>query len=224
VKTYRRAARYFGRRGGILILFGPLWILLGAIFATMPADRFSRPGPGGPLEVIDRTPWAGLMWVLCGLVALINGLVRRRVKNEDAVGYAALIIAPGFWMAAYVVSYGLWLYTHYTGVEEIGNPNGYLAALVYLVLVLAILVIANWNDDLDLPHLRPTKPGSAELALLDAMDDETYEQNRDRGHNARAASEEWITHSRSESEKRIRESADENARRRHSNEHSPEEE
>lgn len=206
-----RVAAYFGRRGGFLVVFGLIWVFLGIRFATEQQDRFSRPGgPNGPLEFMDSTPWPGLFWVACGVVAVINGLVRRRWHNEDALGYAALVMPPVLWSAAYLVSYSSYLYSAWVGEVPTGRGSAYLSALVFGLLVVAVRVIATWPDEMDLPEVNGIR-GSAELAMLDRLV-ETHDENSARGQRARQDSEKWIAHSRGESETRIADSAAENDR------------
>jgi signal transduction histidine kinase len=203
-----RLALHQGRRGGILTLFGIAWIFCGLGFTLIPSERFSRPGPRGIIEFLD-TPWPGLFWILCGLVALGNGLLRRRVRNEDAIGYAALIMPPGLWVLAYTASFTLWAFTR-NNVEVYGRFTAILGALIFTVIVVILRIVANWPDDMDLTPVPPVT-GSSELALLDRMV-ETREENTARGHRARADGEAWVTHSRLETEERIAESAAENDR------------
>ncbi len=208
----RSVAAYFGRRGGFLLMFGLIWVLIGIGYASEQQDRFSQPGPDGPLDYMDRTPWPGLFWILCGVIALINGLVRRKWNNEDALGYAALIMPPVLWSAAYVVSEIFYLYSVSTpGAEPSGQPRAYLGVMIFGVIVFAIRMVATWRDDLDFPEAVERLPGSAELALLDRLV-ETHDENSARGQRARQDSEKWIAHSRSESETRIADSAAENDR------------
>ena len=202
----RRAARHLGRRGGILTLFGLAWTLIGVGFAFVPADRFSQPGPGdNVLDALDRTPWPGLFWITCGLAALINGLLRRRFNNEDAVGYAALIMPPTGWVFAYGWSWVLWIVPAYPD----GRNTGWLGVLVFGVMVAIIRICATWPDDFDVPE--DVSVGSAEKALLDRLI-ETKPENDARGQRAREDSEQWIQQARLETERHIESSAHENDR------------
>lgn len=203
---------YFGRRGSILVLFGGMYVMIGVGFAAIQVDRFSQPGPGGPLEFMDTVPWPGIFWIACGAVALVNGCIRRLVRNEDAFGYGALAMPPMLWTLAYTVSFGCWAFSRLAHwPQEYGRLTGFIGTGVFGMLVLVLTIISHWRDDLDGPHIEPR--GSDELALLDAMV-ETREENAARGNRAREASEKWISESRLETERHIQNSADENARRR----------
>lgn len=204
-----RVGLYFGRRGSILLLFGLAFIMIGFGFATIQMDRFSRPGPGGPLEFMDDTPWPGIFWIICGVVAVTNGLIRRRIKNEDAPGYAALVMPPALWTVAYIWSSVSWVYTRLAHWPyEYGRQTGFIGAGAFGMIALVLLIISHWRDDLD--EAAPTR-GSTELALLDAMV-ETKQQNDARGDRARAASERWIGEARLETERHIQASGKENDR------------
>lgn len=148
-RPWNRAGRYLGRRGGILFLFGLAWISIGAGFATIQVDRFSKPGPGGPLEFMDTTPWPGVFWVVCGVAAVANGLLRRKLHNEDAVGYSALIMPPLLWAFCYTISFAVYLISHGTA----GRQASIIGVFLFLIMVCAILVISHWRDDLDEKYL-----------------------------------------------------------------------
>jgi hypothetical protein len=148
-RPWNRAGRYLGRRGGILVLFGLAWMLMGFGFANIHVDRFSRPGPGGPIEFMDSTPYPGILWLVCGVIAVISGLIRRRRKNEDAVGYAALILPPFVWFFAYIISWVIWI----VSAGLYGVRYNWIGAIVYLIIIISILVISHWRDDLDEKYL-----------------------------------------------------------------------
>lgn len=165
-RPWNRIGRYLGRRGGILVLFGLAWTLMGFGFATVHVDRFSRPGPGGPLEFMDSTPYPGIVWIICGVIAILSGLLRRKRRNEDAIGYAALILPPLGWFFAYVIS---WVISMVSG-GVYGLPHNWIGSIVYTIIVISILVISHWRDDLDEKYLllmRVKNPVEAKK-LLDA--------------------------------------------------------
>lgn len=140
-RPWNRFGRYLGRRGGILFLFGLAWMGIGLGDALIQSDRF---GMDAPLNWVDRSIIPGIFWMLCGFVALINGLLRRRFHNEDAFGYAALIMPPLAWSWLYAISYIIWIAT-----GEFGRKTSFLGVLVFGIVVIAVLVISHWRDDLD---------------------------------------------------------------------------
>jgi hypothetical protein len=209
VSLLRRIARHQGRRGGILTLFGIIWIFVGGNIALIPSERFASSSSHGVLDFLN-IPWPGVFWIVCGLVALGNGLLRRRMRNEDAIGYAALIMPPSLWVGAFFLSFTLWLITR-NHPEPYGQSSALLGALVYLVIVAILRIVANWPDDMDLPDAHLVAIGSDELALLDRKI-ETKPENDARGQRAREDSESWIRQARVETEKHIAASAAENDR------------
>lgn len=146
---HNRVMHHLGRRGAVLVLFGAAWTIIGYGTATVHQDRFSH--PGGPLAFMD-TAYPAFIWVIGGLVALSNGFLRRRFHNEDAAGYAGLMIPCMLWTGGYVASYTLWLWSQLTGDAMYGNRQGLLGAAVYAVLVVTVYIIANWPDPLDQPY------------------------------------------------------------------------
>jgi hypothetical protein len=209
MRIFRRIAQHQGRRGGILTLFGVIWIFCGVTFALTPSERFVRAGSRGVLDFLD-IPWPGVFWIACGLVAFGNGVLRRRVRNDDAIGYAALIMPPALWVGAYAVSFILWLCTRGTGAVY-GQSTAIVGVLIFLVLVVIIRIVANWPDDMDVPFTPKPPLGSLELALLDRKV-ETQAENDARGQRARRDSEDWIATARVKTEVHIAESAAENDR------------
>lgn len=196
-----RLTCFFGRRGGVLALFGLTWIILGFGFATTSESRFSRAESGGLLDFIDSTPWPGIFWMICGAVAFGNGLLRRKLHNEDAIGYAVLIMPPLLWSIAYVWSFTAWAFT---SLNQFGMPYGrresFIGALVFLIIVLIIRIVANWRDDYDEYRIRGEFAEKSEILPLNKTL-ETREENATRGNVVRE-----------ETERRIAESAAENDR------------
>lgn len=160
-----RVVRQQGRRGGVLTLFGIVWMLIGVGVIAVRTDRFSRPGPGGPLQFADHW-WTGLFWVVGGLIALANGLLRRRFSNEDAPGYAALIVPPTLWMFLYAWSFVTWAVTTASHDEVFGRASAIIGLFVFGILVAVVRIIAKWPDDFDVEAAVP--PTAPELAALDA--------------------------------------------------------
>lgn len=147
-----RAVRWAGRRGLILILCGVAWMVIGTMFTLDNIERFSRPGPGGPLQFLDSDPWPGLVWVICGSVAGAVGTIRRRFGGEDAFGFAALVAPCVLWFMGYLWSYILFLYTTTKSdspEEVIGRAQAGPSAIVYLIILAFLFVIARWPDPID---------------------------------------------------------------------------
>jgi hypothetical protein len=133
-------------------LIGALWVLIGFGFITVPMERFSRPGPGGPLQFMDTPPWPGLLWLVGGGVAVVCGFLRNRQRRDDW-GFNGLVLPVFVWMIAYLASF----LTSVASRGEFGRSTGWLGFLVYLGLILLLLLIADWPDPDD-PNL-PDRTG-----------------------------------------------------------------
>lgn len=206
MSPFRKLARFFGRRGGILFLFGLAWTVLGLGFILINTNRFSNPTdpPVGSVLVALDDELVGLLWLVGGLIALVNSLVRRRFGNEDAIGYAALTVPAMAWMSFYTLSYTSYLVSD----GEYGRQGALIAIPVYAIISTVLVMISGWPDPSD---VHP-QASSAELALLDQFD-ESHDANAARGQAAREAHELWVQEGRRISEAAIQRSARENDRR-----------
>src|SRR5690349_13612432 len=90
----------FGRRTLILLHCGSVWILTGWAVLAVPVERFSRPGPGGALQVLDSPNW-GVMWVTGGILAIANAIFRKFWNGRDVLGFLGLITPPSVWLLCY---------------------------------------------------------------------------------------------------------------------------
>lgn len=145
------AMRWLGRRGVILLLTGVAWISVGIGIVAVPADRFTPAGPpDGPLQFMDSGHrWIGLVWILCGAVAIGAALVRRRIAGEDAYGFAALAVPASLFSIAYFWSFGLYLFEAFGGGPAHGRANSIVGCVVFASAIVFILVTAAWPDPID---------------------------------------------------------------------------
>lgn len=135
----QQLALRFGRRGLKLMVLGVGFIAYGADILTHPhRELFSRPGPS-PLDWADSRAW-GAMFVLAGAVGAFVGARRRRAP--DAIGFAALQIAPSVWATMHVFS---WLVYVGTG-GDYGEPGRWVGAFIWGILALSIRIDAGWED------------------------------------------------------------------------------
>jgi hypothetical protein len=144
--------RWLGRRGLILLLCGTAWFAIGSIFTRDHVERFSRPGPGGPLQFLDNSPWPGVFWMCCGLMAIVVGATRRKFDGEDAYGWAAIVAPVLLWTMGYGWSYALFVYTRYfdrAPEHAAGRPNSGVGFIVYLMITLFLFIVARWPDPID---------------------------------------------------------------------------
>lgn len=147
-----RLRRQFGRRGSALVLIGTLWTLLGAGFALIPTERFSRPGQGGVLQFMDTQPWGAVIWVIGGVLAVLCGLTRK-IRHRDDWGFNGLVLPVFIWMLAYLISF----LANIGSNGAYGRASGILGALVFAGLGLLLLLIADWPDPDEAP--RPPRTG-----------------------------------------------------------------
>lgn len=126
----------FGVRGVILFLFGFPWIIYGIGVLISKVDRFSRDGPGGPIEFMDNHNW-GWFWIAVGIYGIASMFLRyRSEKWFDEYAYAFLSLPPAAWTISYAISALSHLIdpfngrdTAYLGVAIFGN---FLIMILYL--------------------------------------------------------------------------------------------
>lgn len=133
--------RKLGRRGLILVLIGIIWILVGVNIYQFPIERFSRPGPGGVLEFMEK-PYIGLLWAIAGIIAVATGILHylQRVAERDAIGYNALLTPALVWTLCFFWSWAAYLF----GAG--GNERSLAGLLAWATISLFILVIAGWPE------------------------------------------------------------------------------
>lgn len=134
------AFRMLGRRGLLLLLFGLLWICYGvAIVAVDLPPRFSDVH-FPVLSMLDGF-WAGLLWMLAGISAVVTAFARKSFKGKDSLGFNSLLIPPVVWVLGYSWSIVLWLCT-----EQYGKPSGWVALVVWLIVCAFVMLVADWPD------------------------------------------------------------------------------
>lgn len=94
------------RRGVFLMMFGAIYGVIGAVTLAGPErTRFFH--LFGLLSQVVNSDWWGLLWIVCGLLALVAGVATigyRPGEVRDAYGFTALLIPPGAWTAFYAAS------------------------------------------------------------------------------------------------------------------------
>ncbi|MEW2300291.1 hypothetical protein AB0958_09950 [Streptomyces sp. NPDC006655] len=121
------AARRFSHRRAFLIVVGLGWALYGRLGIV------GNPRYGTARGLSDVTQYVpldvlGWMWVACGAVALLAGLVVH-CPRVQALGYVALAVPAGLWAGAFAASAA----TSYP--EAVGSACGWGAYTIGLVLV-----------------------------------------------------------------------------------------
>lgn len=140
----------FGRRKLVLLHCGTVWLLTGWVVQAAPVERFSRPGPGGGLAILDDPQW-GLMWIVGGILAIANAIFRKLTNGRDVVGFAGIVTPPFVWLLCYIWSAIAYVTTH----GEFGNPRAGLGVLTWYLVSAFVLIVAGWPDpdDPDIEHL-----------------------------------------------------------------------
>jgi hypothetical protein len=140
-----RMIKWIGTRGTILLYFGFMWATLGVSFLLNPTERFSRPGPGGALDFVDKGPGVYIlssMWLVGGLVA-VGCAIRRPYTCEDGVGFNGLALPPFFWAASYWWSFAI----HIISGGEFGRERTYIGGLLYTAITLSMIFLSRHLQD-----------------------------------------------------------------------------
>ena len=110
-----------------------LWLsLLHFAMAARVSDYAIIPEHGVLFEMIP-SHWRVVMWLTCGAVALLGATFRR----WQTAGFVAAVAMPIERSLGYLWSWGETFYP----APPPGNPEGYLDALVWLMIVFLILTI-----------------------------------------------------------------------------------
>ena len=128
-RVVRRLGRTLGRRGAILLCYGTVWARYGYAQITSP-----QPDQRGLQPILERVPltvW-GWLWVATGLTAVVSAWLP---QGRDWVGFLALPAMVLPWMASFLLA---WLMGDY--------PRGWVAALVWAVIAVPVLVVAGWRE------------------------------------------------------------------------------
>lgn len=137
----------------VMALGGIAWIVIGLGFLAMPMERFSRPGPGGPLQFLDDWAIFPVLWIVGGAIAFVMSFLRRNIPiRADQVGFVSLAAPPFMWSAAYFWSY----YLHIITAGGIGRPEAWRPGVVYMVSCGLLLTIAQLLDPTDRVQAGPT--------------------------------------------------------------------
>jgi hypothetical protein len=78
-------------------------MLSGVDYLRHPMERFSKPGPGGILDFLDKGLGVYIfssLWLIGGLAGVITALLRPKTC-EDGLGFAAIALPPFLWAMGY---------------------------------------------------------------------------------------------------------------------------
>lgn len=131
--------RRHNKRSLVLLILGAIWVAIGI-------NVHIEPNPPGWENIwLFSAPPPSLRagaWVLSGLIAVTVALRPRRIA-DDWPGFLALYLMPAERVLGFFLGWLDYLFDSYGGV---GYSRGLLSGLVYLVIVLLIMVIADWAD------------------------------------------------------------------------------
>lgn len=137
----------FGRRGACLILFGVAWVIVGIGIEVDPPPR--EPGVLIIHELLPHWLRASL-WAATGAAAAWVG-ARARLDRDDTWGFVAIVAMPIERFISFLVSWLIYATTDllahwFPAVEVTGYNRGWYSAVVWLIVVLALLVISGWRN------------------------------------------------------------------------------
>jgi fatty acid desaturase len=118
-----------GRRGAILLSYGTVWALYGygQIISPQPDQR----GLTLATNWLPLHAW-GWIWITAGLIAVFSAWLPQGV---DWAGFLVLPLIDLPWMLSYLVS---WMQGDF--------PRGWVAAAVWAVIVVPVIVVAGWRE------------------------------------------------------------------------------
>lgn len=130
---------HLGRRGGVLLILGVIWMVIG-ISAVI--DPYVGIGGGDPQQGLfhEALPvWLrATLWIGTGLLAV--SFAWRTAGRRDDWGYMALILMP----IVRTASYGWAWLVHLTGGH--GDPSGWLGAIVWATFAILVYTISGWPE------------------------------------------------------------------------------
>jgi hypothetical protein len=144
-KIEKRLIRGFGTRGVCLLILGSLWSILGVAFVTNPMERFSRPGPGGVLDLLDDGPGVyifGSMWIVGGVTAIAVA-AQRPITCKDDLGFNGVAMPPFLWGSGYWWSFFINSFSD----GQYGRPGSYIAGLLYWDITILIVFLSRHLSD-----------------------------------------------------------------------------
>lgn len=138
--------RRFGRRGVFLMMFGLVYVVFGGSVLSIAMPRFAAVAMLG--SFLDSSAW-GVMWVVGGVVAMVNGFYRYR-SHADAPGFTALLVPPVVWSIFYATSAVSYVATG--GV--FGRITSISGVAVWALVWLVVTLVSGWPDADSATHAR----------------------------------------------------------------------
>jgi hypothetical protein len=129
----RRHLRINGRRGAFQLLFGGVYLIVGASFLTTPNVGTRQASLRWLTEFMPLEPFAAL-WVVAGLLGAVSAF---RCRPADWFGFAALVFAPAMWGALFFIG-GL-----------AGTPVSFTTAAIYWLFAAAPMIVSGMQGPND---------------------------------------------------------------------------
>ena len=128
--------RINGRRGAFQLVMSAVYLVVGSSFFFAPASA-SREETFRWLT--PALPWFAALWIIAGVIALVSAFLPR---PRDAVGFIALVFAPGIWVGLFVAA----------GLFASGNPLAFVSAIVYGAFGAVPLIVSGMEGPRDRDH------------------------------------------------------------------------
>lgn len=137
-------------------------MLSGVDYLRHPMERFSKPGPGGILDFLDKGPGVYIIssvWLVGGLAAVIVALQRPKTC-QDGLGFTAIALPPFLWAMSYW--WALIIFALSGGVFGRDNEAYGQAIRLSVVTLLIMFLSRNLHDHPEGPCARRRASASVE--------------------------------------------------------------
>ena len=139
--------RRLGRRGGILVLLGVVWVGIGV---GVGYDTAIIDGAQGLFHLLIPTPLRIALWVVCGTIAVFAGIVR--APKWQGAGFAALVVPVTQRALSYLGGMFMEVY------NGRGTYQTWPLFLIFIAVTGVILIVAGWREENDhTPRKRPRR-------------------------------------------------------------------
>lgn len=122
-----------GRRGGILLLVGSLWVLVGASVLT-PSRPFNDVGPPFPVLLADSNPY---VLTITGLLAIVFAM-----RPKDGIGFISLMITPFFSIVIGLYKMVEWFVTQ----NDTYTSSHAVSLLLWTICFLLLQITSGWAE------------------------------------------------------------------------------